>query len=97
MPLLFPAKMYILLYEKMPIYLCPKMYEQSYLLHLPSGKPTFALYEERMVLKPTSDIEMITIRITSASQSNPYFACVMVVSAVIVASTGLRTVLFIPI
>ena len=27
------AKMYILLYEKMSIYLCQKMYKQSYLLH----------------------------------------------------------------
>ncbi len=30
-----PARMYILLYEKMSIYLCQKMYKQSYLLHLP--------------------------------------------------------------
>jgi len=30
----FPAKMYILLYEKMSIYLCQKMYKQSYLLQL---------------------------------------------------------------
>jgi len=35
MPLHFKAKMYILLYEKMSIYLCQKMYKQSYLLHLP--------------------------------------------------------------
>ena len=28
-----PARMYILLYEKMSIYLCQKMYKQSYLLH----------------------------------------------------------------
>lgn len=33
MPLLFPAKMYILLYEKRYIYLCQKLYKQSYLLH----------------------------------------------------------------
>ena len=32
MPLYSPAKMYILLYEKMSIYLCQKMYKQSYLL-----------------------------------------------------------------
>ena len=32
MPLRFTAKMYILLYEKMSIYLCQKMYKQSYLL-----------------------------------------------------------------
>ncbi len=34
MPLHFKAKMYILLYEKMSIYLCQKMYKQSYLLHV---------------------------------------------------------------
>ena len=34
MPSLSPAKMYILLYEKMSIYLCQKKYKQSYLLHL---------------------------------------------------------------
>ncbi len=32
MPFLFPAKKYILLYEKMSIYLCQKKYKQSYLL-----------------------------------------------------------------
>ena len=32
MPLLSLAKMYILLYEKMSIYLCQKKYKQSYLL-----------------------------------------------------------------
>ena len=30
----FPARMYILLYEKMSIYLCQKMYKQSYLLQV---------------------------------------------------------------
>ena len=34
MPLYSPARMYILLYEKMSIYLCQKMYKQSYLLHV---------------------------------------------------------------
>ena len=33
MPLYSLAKKYILLYEKMSIYLCQKKYKQSYLLH----------------------------------------------------------------
>ncbi|RNC66157.1 DNA-binding protein [Proteiniphilum sp. X52] len=34
MPLYSPARMYILLYQKMSIYLCQKLYKQSYLLQL---------------------------------------------------------------
>ena len=50
MPLHFKAKMYILLYEKMSIYLCQKMYKQSYLLHRSQAEivPWF--------LNPISDI-----------------------------------------